>query len=241
MPGLMGVGRIGRIGQPARKKGGGATPLLSLSATTIPEDATIGTVVGTLAVSNLPDGVTVTGYTITADPDSKFAIDGDELQTDAALDYETATSHSVTIEAALSAGDPISRTFAITVTNVFEQPDLIALTLDADEIVSGSDADTLVGSVVGATSGSTLSLTDDAGGRFVLDGLDIVAGATPTDYDTATSHNITIRETLADSSNSPRDSVIGIDVLDALPASVILQRDGSAIADRFGSYINVRI
>lgn len=204
-----------------RAGGGAPGPVLMLSATTIAEDAPIGSVVGTLSVSNLPDGVTVTGYTITDDPDNKFVIDDDALETDAALDYETAPSHSVTIEATLSGGDPVSRTATITVTNVFEQPDLVALTLDADEIVSGSDEDTVVGAIVGATGGSTLSLIDDAGGRFALDGFNIVAGATATDYDTATSHNITLRETLADSSNSPRDSVVTITVTDSGEGSML--------------------
>jgi hypothetical protein len=215
-----------------RRKGGGS-PALRLSSLSIAEDAGIGDVVGTLSVSNLPDGVTVTGYTITADPDDVFDISSDDLVTTAALDYETATSHSVTIEAALSAGDPITRAFSISVINVFEEPDLDPLTLDADEIESGAAADTVVGAIEGTTGGSTLSLVDDAGGRFALDGLNVVAGAVATDYDTATSHNITIRETLADSSNSPRDSVIAITVTEVTGDMLLLTNgtDGLLLVD----------
>lgn len=203
------------------KGGGVAAPAIVLSATSIAEGPDIGRVVAALSVINLPDGVTVTGYTLTADPDDMFDISTDDLITTAALDYEAATSHAYTIEAALSEGGPVTRSGVIAVTNVFEEPDLVALTLDADEIVGGSEDGTVVGAVVGQTSGSTLSLIDDAGGRFALDGTDIVAGATATDYDTATSHSITIRETLADSSNSPRDSVIAVTVTSALVAPVI--------------------
>jgi hypothetical protein len=42
----------------------------------------------------------------------------------------------------------------------------------------------------------------------------IVAGSTPTDFETATSHTITVRETLAGASNSPRDTVLTINVTD---------------------------
>lgn len=93
--------------------------LVTLSATTVAEDATSGTAIGTLSVSNGSGSYT---FTITADPDSKFAINGDgvTLETAAALDYETATSHSVTISADNGVDDPISRTFTITVTDVAE-------------------------------------------------------------------------------------------------------------------------
>lgn len=100
-----------------RAAGGGA-PTLQLSSTSVAEDASLSTVVGALSVANLPDGVTVSGYSITADPDSKFDISSSNLITDAALDYETATSHSVTIRATLSEGDPVDRTFSISVTDV---------------------------------------------------------------------------------------------------------------------------
>ena len=42
----------------------------------------------------------------------------------------------------------------------------------------------------------------------------IITGATPTDYETATSHTITVRETLAGATNSPRDTVLTINVTD---------------------------
>jgi hypothetical protein len=91
--------------------------------------------------------------------------------------------------------------------------ELAALTLDDDEVAEDAAIGVAVGAIVGRTVGSTLTLTDDAGGLFALDGLNIeVAGAL--DFETAASHNITIRETLANASNSPRDSVIAITVTD---------------------------
>lgn len=94
----------------------GAVAYIGLSADTVAEDASVNSVVGILSVSN---GSGTYTFTITADPDSKFAIaNDDELQIDATLDYETASSHSVTIEADNGVDDPITRQFTITVTDV---------------------------------------------------------------------------------------------------------------------------
>lgn len=97
-------------------------PTIQLSATSIAEDAADNSVVGTLSVANSPDGVTWTfSIEVGDDPDNKFAIaNDDELQIDEPLDYETATSHLVTITATPSVGDVITRQFTITVTDVAE-------------------------------------------------------------------------------------------------------------------------
>jgi hypothetical protein len=185
-----------------------AAPIIRLSGLSIAEDASSGTVVGTLSVANGSGSYT---FSITADPDSKFAIDGSNLETAAALNYEVATSHSVTIEADNGVDDPISRVFIIPVLNVLEVT-LSALTLNNDDIEEGSAPGTVVGALQSVSSGSTLSLIDDAGGRFALSGSNVVAGLVATDYDAATSHDITVRETHADGSNSPRDTILTINV-----------------------------
>jgi len=99
-------------------QGGEATARIALSGTaSLAEDFASGGTVGTLSVANGSGPYT---FSITSDPDNKFAIDGDDLETDATLDYETATSHLVTIEADNGVDDPISRVFTITVTDVAE-------------------------------------------------------------------------------------------------------------------------
>jgi hypothetical protein len=96
---------------------GPSAPAVIISASDIAEDALVGDLVGTLSVVNGSGSYT---FTITADPDSKFAIDGDALELADTLDYETATSHSVTVQADNGVDDPITRTFTITVTDVSE-------------------------------------------------------------------------------------------------------------------------
>ena len=106
------IGGVGLSGDPV--------PSIQLSGTTLAENAAGDTVSGTLSVANGSGSYT---FSITADPDSKFQIINDDelaLGTEATLDYETATSHQVTIEADNGVDDPISRQFTIQVTDVFE-------------------------------------------------------------------------------------------------------------------------
>jgi hypothetical protein len=206
--------------------GGDSDPLIVLSANSIAEGAS-GRTVAVISVSN---GSGVYTFSITADAGNKFDIlNDDELTLDNAVDYETATSYNVTIEADNGVDDPISQVFNIGISNVPETT-LNALTLDADEIEEGSAEDTVVGAIVGKTSGSTLSLDDDAGDRFKLSGTNIVAGPVATDYEVAVSYNITVTETHSDGSNSPRQSVITITVTEvegALPGPTITLRADS--------------
>jgi hypothetical protein len=88
---------------------------ITLTATSIAENAANGTAIGTLAVVG---GNGVYTFTVTSDPDNVFTIDTDDLDKDGTLDYETATSHQVTIEADNGVDPPISRTFTIYVTDV---------------------------------------------------------------------------------------------------------------------------
>ncbi|WP_293372264.1 DUF1800 family protein [Nevskia sp.] len=94
-------------------------------------------------------------------------------------------------------------------------PTLSALTLMGNSVEEGTALGELVGVLAGRTTGSTLSLTDTAGSRFALSGLNIVAGAVATDFAMATSHSITVREVLAGATNTPRDTVLTINVTEA--------------------------
>lgn len=83
-----------------------------LSNATIAENAAIGEIIGTLAVAG---GTGSHAFAITADPDEKFALDGNALELDALLDHATAATHAVTIEADNGIDVPLSRAFTIAV------------------------------------------------------------------------------------------------------------------------------
>lgn len=90
---------------------------------------------------------------------------------------------------------------------------LQTLTLSSSSIAEGSGPGTLVGSVLGTSPGSALSLSDDAGGRFVLSGTDLVTGLIATNFEAFSSHSISIVETLSGDPGSPKTTtlVVGVD------------------------------
>jgi hypothetical protein len=96
-------------------------PRLVISASSVLESALTGSTVGVLSVVN---GSGTYTFTKTADPDSKFAVSGSNLNLAAGLDYEAAQSHSVTISASNGVDAPIVQTFVIGVVNVDENPPL---------------------------------------------------------------------------------------------------------------------
>jgi hypothetical protein len=191
---------------------GDSLPALHFSGS-VAESASNGTVIGTVTISGAYTGTPT--FSKSGTDAGKISIDAGTgvVTKNGTLDYETKTYLDVSFGVAdidpLPAVNPVA--FTPAVTNVLEVT-LSALTLNTDEIEEGSAEDTVVGALQSTSSGSTLSLTETAGSRFKLSGSNIVAGSVATDYGTATSHNITVRETHADASNSPRDSVIAITV-----------------------------
>lgn len=82
---------------------------VAISSRFVTDAATTGTVVGTLSVPNGSGSYT---YSITADPDAKFTIVGNELRVAAASVFNTARQHSVTISAD-NGTEVITKTFTI--------------------------------------------------------------------------------------------------------------------------------
>jgi len=182
--------------QRRKKRRGGLDPRIDFELETVYESASVGALWGLLSTSNTPDDWGTSTYSIDVDDDGVAQIDGDRLEVGGALDYETATEHFVTVKDTPSGPyDPITRVLRLPLLNVLEVTLNDPLTIDNDELVEASAAGTLVGTISGKTSGSTLTLIDDAGGRFALDGVDIEAGSVAV---AIASYNITVRETHPD-------------------------------------------
>lgn len=193
---------------------------LTLSAATVPETATPGTVVGTL------DGLTGGSQVeITDDAGGRFTRAGTAIVvglTD--FDYLTAPligvgpdrgyAVQVTETLAGAAGSPRVTTLTIRVANVLTALPLQALTLTSpDGLVEGAAPGVLVSAIERLRDGSTRELTDDAGGRFALSpaGNVLLTGAVPTDFATADvlpsevrGYTVRLTETLLDAPGSPR-------------------------------------
>lgn len=214
---------------------GASGPSLNLSATSILESAVSGSTVGVLSVVNHPSGSSGWTFAETADPDNKFTVSGSNLNTSAALNYEAATSHSVTITASKSGQTDIVRVFTITVTNVLEVT-LNAIT-GTFTLAENASAGAVAGAYSGKTSGSTLTLSDDAGGRVAISGGNVVRGATALDYETATSHSFTFYETHPDA--APRSTTVSLTVTDIDEVAPTLSSPTDAANGATGATISV--
>ena len=151
---------------------------ITLSAASVAENAANGTVIGTLSATDA-DGDALT-WALTDDADGRFALvsqDGvTRLVVNGPLDHETATSHSVTVEASDGQGGSVSRVLSLAVTDVVEPGDtpLGALTLNASGAQSGVDLETMLrgawvdggGAATTSTVGANMLFTYD-GGRYV--------------------------------------------------------------------------
>jgi hypothetical protein len=99
-------------------RGGGAVgAAIVISASSQAENTAIGTAIGTLSVIRGSGSYT---FTKTVDADSAFTLTGASLKNAIEFDYETATSHLVTISADNGVDTPITRVFTISVTDVVE-------------------------------------------------------------------------------------------------------------------------
>lgn len=133
---------------------------------------------------------------------ARFALQGTTLVCGSTpLDFETARSHQIILREThpASSGSPRDSVLTIAVSNVFERPDLAALTLSPSTLTAGQSA-TL--SIIGATAGSVLTGTVPPG--MVLDSAARTITGTPSAANPAFAWRI--EEALADSANSPRAS-----------------------------------
>jgi T1SS-143 domain-containing protein len=191
----------------------------SATANTVLEGAANGTLVGITASSSDVNGGTVT-YSLTDDAGGRFTIDSATgvvtVANGALLNYETATSHTIVVKASDPSGLSASQNFVIAVGNV--APSTPSDIDGNNNTVSENAAN---GTLVGITASSsdvngsaiTYSLTNSAGGRFTIDsqtGVVTVANGTLLDYETATSHTITVTATDAGGASAAKDFVINI-------------------------------
>ena len=176
---------------------------ITLSGSTVAEQAATGTVVGTVSGTD-PDAGDTKTYSLTDTAGGRFAIDPTmgviTVADGSALNYEANASHSITVRVTDAGGQSYDKTFTIGVTNVNEGPTDITLT--GSTVAENAATGTVVGTAAGvdpdASDTKSYSLTDTAGGRFAIDastGVITVADGSLLDYEEATSHNITVQIT----------------------------------------------
>ena len=200
------------------------------AANAVAEWASHGALLGLTALAVDPSGGVVT-YSLTNDAGGRFAIDpltgvvsvADQTK----LDYDTATSHQITVHAQDASGAASAdQSFTIQVTNA--PPSTPTDTNNATNTVAeGAAADTLVGITAQSADPNggvlTYSLVNDtSNGGFKIDsatGVVTVADATKLDFETANGHTLTIRATDAASEGSLTDLVVNVAVTNVAPSA----------------------
>ena len=184
-------------------------------------DATVG-ITAFASDGDLGDSVT---YSLTDNAGGRFKIDGSTGEVTVAdaslIDYETDQSHTITVRAESSDGSFQTRNFTIAVGDDDTEFSITAISdtdTDTDSVSEAAANDATVGITAFASDGDlgdsvTYSLTDNAGGRFKVDGSTgevTVADASLIDYETDQSHTITVRAESSDGSFQTRNFTIAV-------------------------------
>ncbi len=153
------------------------------------------------------------------------------------LNYESATSHSITVRANSVDGSSSTQTFTITLTDVneFSTSAVTDSNATANSVAENSTIGTLVGITAtasdadGTTNTITYSLDNSAGGLFAIDansGVVTVAGAI--NREVAASYNIIVRATSSDTSFSTQSFTIAITDVNEFSVGSVSDTNASA-------------
>ncbi len=200
------------------------TPIVDtdVATETVAENAAIGATVGVTALASDADvGDNVT-YSLDVDVGGLFTINSltGVVTVNSALDAETATSHLITVRATSDDASVSTLDFTITVTDIDEAA--VGSIIDNDAAIDEVSEDAANGTVVGITAFAddadvsdnvTYILDDNAGGRFAIDatsGVISVADTSLIDFETLTSHNVTVRATSDGTTFSTAIFTIGV-------------------------------
>jgi VCBS repeat-containing protein len=186
------------------------------------ENATNGSAVGVTALATDGDGSAIVTYSLLDNAGGRFAINSATgvVTKIGSLDFETTTSHTITVQASSNDGGTSTANFVITVTDFNEFVPTVPVDNNpaVNEVVENSAAGTLVGITAssvdndGSNNTVTYSLTNSAGGRFAIDSNTGVVTLTSlsVNYEQATSHNITVQALSSDGSFSSQTFTINV-------------------------------
>jgi hypothetical protein len=139
---------------------------IALSTPSIAENQAINTVIATLSGTDSENNIST--YTLSGTDASSFNINGTQLRSSTSFNFESKSSHSITITATDTYSETYSETFTITITDVNEAPTVSSVSASTNEdtanssiTLSGSDVDgnSLTYSVVSNPSNGTVSIS----------------------------------------------------------------------------------
>jgi len=197
---------------------------IALSSYNIAENAGANAVVGALSATDAEGGVMSWALVAGAGDthNSLFNISGSNLRANASFDYENMPAGaagktlSVRVQATDAGGLSYSKAFTINVTDVNEQPSGITLSgavANAKSIAENNAIGAVIGtlSAIDPDTGDTPTLSIQSGAdKFEIVGNQLRAKVA-FDYETATSHSVTVRAT--DAGGLTRDETFVISVI----------------------------
>jgi hypothetical protein len=144
-------------------------------------------------------------------------------------DFETKTSYTLRIRTTDLAGTFTEKAVTVSINNVDEAPSAPSdLNVAANTVAENAANGTLTGITASAIdpegAGVTFSLSNNAGGRFAIDaatGIVTVANATLLDYETSTSHQITVQATDGTLNSSQSFTIAVSDIDEIAPTALI--------------------
>ncbi len=223
-------------------QGANDTPYdLSTTGLTVVENASNSTSVGTITRSDLDAGDTP-AYSLVDDAGGRFAINsstGEVAVADGSLiDYETATSHNITVRVTDLAGAFYDEVFAVTVTD--EDEFNVTAPVDTNLTANNVNENVSVGTVVHLTAFATdadatnntvtYSLFNNDGGNFAIDAnTGVVTTAALLNREVlGASRSITVRATSTDGSTADTVFTIHINDLDEFDTTATVDANASA-------------
>ncbi|QQL45498.1 cadherin domain-containing protein [Sulfuriroseicoccus oceanibius] len=207
-------------------------PVASDGSGSVAEDAAVGTVVATVAVSD-PDAGDSASFAITSgNTGGAFAIDAaGNITTATALDYETTSSYALVVTVTDGGGLTDTAAVNVNVTNVNEAP----VASDgsgslAEDATVGTAVATVAVSDPDASDSASFAITDgNTGGAFAIDAAGNITTATALDYETSSSYALVV--TVTDGGGLTDTAAVNVSVTNVNEAPVASDGSGSVAED----------
>jgi VCBS repeat-containing protein len=220
---------------------------ITLSSSTVAENAAAGATVGTFSTTDVDSGDTFTYALVSGDAgvdNASFTIVGNALQTAATFNFETKSSYTIRVQTTDSGGLTTEKQFTITVTNLDEAP--TDITLSPSTVAENSAAGTTVGtfSTADVDVGDTFTYalvsgdvyTDNASFTIVGNALQTAASF---DFETKSSYSIRVQSTDGGGLTTEKSFTITVTNVNDAPTDIALSaatvRDGSPSGTAVGT------
>eukprot|EP01136_Pigoraptor_vietnamica_P014679 Opistho-1_new@57081 len=196
---------------------------LTIDVSAVDENLPVGTVVGRLTTTGDPDANEVFTYAF-AVATTDFTLDGNAVKTNAAFNFETKSSYSVSLKTTDKGGLSFTKAFTITVRDVNEPP--TGITLSASSIAENNAVNAAIGTLAAtgdpdAGDAWTFTVTKNPSSRFGVSGASLIA-VQALDFEAQNSYTVGMTATDKGGLSVAIDFVVTVTDVNEAPTSVTL-------------------